>query len=104
MMETLDALLAYIGRDTGRARAVVWAHNSHLGDARATEMGDRGELNLGQLLRERHGDDARSIGFTTFDGTVTAASAWDAPGERKVVRPARPTPIDRKSTRLNSSH
>jgi erythromycin esterase-like protein len=89
MADTLDELLTYLSARNGvKSRVAVWAHNSHLGDARATEMGDRGELNLGQLLRERHGGDARSLGFTTFDGTVTAASAWDAAGERKVVRPA----------------
>ena len=89
MADTLDELLRYLGDRSGvRARVAVWAHNSHLGDARATEMGERGELNLGQLMRERHGDDVRSIGFTTFDGTVTAASNWDAHSERKAVRPA----------------
>jgi erythromycin esterase-like protein len=88
MADTLDELLKYLTDRNGvKARIAVWAHNSHLGDARATEMGERGELNLGQLLRQRHGDDAKSIGFTTFDGTVTAASDWDAPAERKVVRP-----------------
>jgi erythromycin esterase-like protein len=69
---------------------VVWAHNSHLGDARATELGAEGELNVGQLVRERHGRDAVLIGFTTYTGTVTAASAWDGPAERKRVRDALP--------------
>jgi len=59
-----------------------------LGDARATEMGERGELNVGQLVRERHGDNAVLVGFSTYTGTVTAASNWDAPAERKQVRPA----------------
>jgi erythromycin esterase-like protein len=85
MAETLAALLDHLGPDS---RVVVWAHNSHLGDARATEMGERGELNLGQLARERWGGEVASIGFTTFDGTVTAASAWGAVAERKRVRPA----------------
>ncbi|HJU72969.1 MAG TPA: erythromycin esterase family protein, partial [Gemmatimonadaceae bacterium] len=76
MMETLEALLAHVRQATGAARAVVWAHNSHLGDARATSMGARGELNLGQLVRERFGDRARLIGFTTHTGSVTAASDW----------------------------
>ena len=67
---------------------MVWEHNSHLGDARATEMGRGGELNVGQLIRETHGDDARLIGFSTYTGTVTAASNWDKPHERKRVRPA----------------
>lgn len=70
------------------AKLVVWAHNSHLGDARATEMSAHGEVNLGQLSRERFGDEVFSIGFTTHSGEVTAASEWDAPAERKRVRPA----------------
>ena len=69
---------------------MIWAHNSHLGDARATEMGERGELNVGQLLRERFGQEVFNVGFTTHTGTVTAASDWGAPAERKHVRPARP--------------
>ena len=84
MAETLDALERHLGRDGRPPKIVVWAHNSHLGDARATEMGQRrGELNLGQLVRERHGDDAVLVGFTTHHGTVTAASDWDGPAERK---------------------
>jgi erythromycin esterase-like protein len=65
----------------------VWAHNSHLGDARATELGEGGELNLGQLVRERHGAAAALVGFSTYSGTVTAASDWDMPAETKQVRP-----------------
>ena len=85
MADTLDALRE---RMPGASRGVVvWAHNSHLGDARATDMGRRGEVNLGQLARERYGGNACSIGFSTFDGTVTAADDWDAPMERKRVRP-----------------
>src|SRR4030095_14055390 len=72
------------------AKVVVWAHNSHLGNARATQMGERGEFNLGQLVRERFGHQAVLIGFTTHSGTVTAASQWDAPAERKRVGPAVP--------------
>jgi erythromycin esterase-like protein len=88
MADTLDALIRYL-RSRGRpGKVVVWAHNSHLGDARATEMGARGEINLGQIIRERHPGDSVSIGFTTFDGTVTAAGEWDAPAEPKDVRPA----------------
>lgn len=91
MVETLDALDAHLTARHGRpARIVVWAHNSHLGDARATELGRHGELNVGQLVRERHGDDALLVGFTTYAGTVTAASDWDEPAERKIVRPALP--------------
>lgn len=89
MVETLDALANHLGRQRGKpAKIVVWAHNSHLGDARATEMAARGELNLGQLMRERHPGDCRLIGFTTYTGTVTAADDWGAPAERKQVRPA----------------
>jgi erythromycin esterase-like protein/predicted phosphoribosyltransferase len=88
MGETLDALVAHLGRTGGRAKVAVWEHNSHLGDARATEMGERGELNVGQLTREKYGHDAVLMGFTTHHGTVTAASDWGAPAERKRVRPA----------------
>ena len=90
MADTLEALLRHFGQSGGEAKAVVWAHNSHLGDARATEPGEEGELNVGQLARERWGDDAVLVGFTTYTGTVTAASDWDEPGERKRVRPALP--------------
>jgi erythromycin esterase-like protein len=88
MADTLDQLLAHLDRHGGTARVVVWAHNSHVGDARATEMTARGELNIGQLMRERHGRDAITVGFTTYAGTVTAASEWGAPAERKHVRRA----------------
>jgi erythromycin esterase-like protein len=88
MMETLEALLAHVRQTGGDARAVVWAHNSHLGDARATQMGDIGELNLGQLVRQTHGGQAFLVGFTTHTGTVTAASNWDEPAQRKRVRPS----------------
>ena len=88
MAETLDALVTHLDQRVGRARIVVWAHNSHLGDARATEMSARGELNVGQLVRERYGREVVSVGFTTHHGTVTAASEWEGPAERKRVRPA----------------
>lgn len=87
MADTLDELLAHLDRHGGSARVVVWAHNSHVGDARATDMAQRGELNIGQLLRERHGADVVNVGFTTYDGTVTAASDWGGIAERKRVRP-----------------
>lgn len=92
MAETLEELRAHLKSQLGREpRVVVWAHNSHLGDARATEMGThRGEWNIGQLVRERHGDDSFLVGFTTWSGTVTAASDWGAPAERKRVRPGLP--------------
>ena len=90
MAQTLDALLAHLDRHDGQppARIVVWAHNSHVGDARATEVGSDGQLTLGQLVRERYGDASRLIGLTTYTGTVTAASDWGAVAERKFVRPA----------------
>lgn len=90
MAQTLDALLAHLDRggDSAPARVVVWAHNSHVGDARATEVHGDGQLTLGQLVRQRYGDQARLIGFSTYTGTVTAASEWGGPAERKVVRPA----------------
>jgi len=88
MMSTLEALVGHLTRMNGFARAVVWAHNSHLGDARATEMGTGGELNVGQLVRETCGSEARSIGFTTHTGSVTAASNWDNPADLMAVRPS----------------
>lgn len=90
MAETLEALIVHLERRWARARVVVWEHNSHIGDARATAMGEMGEWNVGQLARERFGGDAVLVGFTTYQGTVTAASDWDAPAERKRVRPGLP--------------
>jgi erythromycin esterase-like protein len=90
MVETLEALATHLNRQTGQSKIAVWAHNSHLGDARATEMSRRGELNVGQLVREQYGRQAALIGFTTHHGTVTAASDWNQPAERKRVRPALP--------------
>lgn len=90
MAETLEHLRAHLSRHGAPAKVVVWEHNSHLGDARMTEMSRRGELNVGQLVRERHERDAYLIGFTTYTGTVTAASDWGGPAERKRVRPALP--------------
>jgi erythromycin esterase-like protein len=90
MAGTLDALMTYLTQQDGAAKIVVWEHNSHLGDARATSMGDEGELNVGQLVRERYPNEAILVGFSTYSGTVTAASSWDGPHERKRVRPALP--------------
>jgi erythromycin esterase-like protein len=87
MVDTLDGLIDHLGKHQENPKAIVWAHNSHLGDARETEMGRRGELNVGQLVRQRHGRAATLVGFTTYTGTVTAASNWDEPAERKHVRP-----------------
>ncbi len=88
MAETLDALVSHLDAQGQQAKVAVWEHNSHLGDARATYMSDYGELNVGQLVREHYGPEAVLIGFTTYEGTVTAASDWDGPAERKRVRPA----------------
>ena len=93
MFETLELLLAAKGED---AKAVVWAHNSHIGDARFTDMGnERDELNLGQLCREAMGDRAQLIGFGTHGGTVAAATDWDGPMEVKRVNPSRPDSYER---------
>jgi erythromycin esterase-like protein len=93
MFETLEALLEARGPDS---RAVVWAHNSHVGDARATGMGkDRDELNLGQLCRQRWGEQARLIGFGTHKGEVACASDWDGPMEIKRVLPSRADSYER---------
>jgi erythromycin esterase-like protein len=88
MAETLDALVEHFDRKDRRSKVVVWEHNSHIGDARATAMGREGEWNVGQLARERYGQDARLVGFSTYSGTVTAADDWDSPARQKRVRPA----------------
>jgi len=90
MAETLEQLFVHLDKPGSPAKIVVWEHNSHLGDARATDMGDAGELNVGQLVRERYGRDAVLVGFSTYTGTVTAASDWGASAELKRVRPALP--------------
>jgi erythromycin esterase-like protein len=78
MADTLDAIIAHFDARGIATKAIVWAHNSHVGDARATEMGKRGEWNIGQLARERHRSKVALIGFTTYTGTVTAARDWTA--------------------------
>jgi erythromycin esterase-like protein len=88
MQRTLEALVEHLRGHGGAGRVVVWAHNSHLGDARATDMRRRREVNLGQLARERWGKRAFLIGQTTHHGTVTAAADWDEPALRRTVRPA----------------
>jgi protein-L-isoaspartate(D-aspartate) O-methyltransferase len=87
MFKTLKTLLAFYGP---RSKAIVWAHNSHIGNAAATEMFSRGEYNLGHLCRKEFGDLAYAIGFGTHTGTVAAASNWDGPMEIKTVLPAIP--------------
>ena len=86
MFDTLVELLKFHGSE---ARAIVWAHNSHIGDARATQMGHVGELNIGQLCRQAYGDGAYAIGFLTNRGTVAAASHWEGETEIKELRRVR---------------
>jgi erythromycin esterase-like protein len=88
MAGTLDALVEHLDRQFGHTKVVVWEHNSHIGDARATAMGARGELNVGQLARQRYGRECLLVGLTTYDGRVTAATDWGGVAERKHVRPA----------------
>ncbi len=89
MTEIFQALLAHLREQNGQPpKVVIWAHNSHIGDARATEMGWQGEWNMGQLLRQRYGAQCYAIGFTTYTGTVTAAESWDGLPLQRQVRPA----------------
>src|SRR6185437_3798255 len=90
MVDTLDSVVEYSALHGQRGKVVLWAHNSHLGDARATQMGRAGEWNVGQLIRQKYGSECVLVGFTTYGGTVTAASNWGGPAERKTVRPALP--------------
>lgn len=92
MFETLENMLAFHGADS---KAVVWAHNSHVGNAAATEMAARGEHNIGQLCRAQFGEQAYIVGFGTHRGTVAAASEWDGPMEVKDVRPSLPGSYER---------
>ncbi len=92
MFDTLVSLLAFHGAGS---RGIVWAHNSHVGNAMATEMSARGELNIGQLCRTRFGEGVYVIGFGTDHGTVAAASNWDEPMQRMRVRPAHPQSYER---------
>jgi len=91
MAETLEQLMIHLDhhQDT-QSKLVIWEHNSHLGDARATDMGQTGEWNVGQLVRQRYGKEAVLVGFTTYTGTVTAASDWNEPAQLKQVLPALP--------------
>jgi protein-L-isoaspartate(D-aspartate) O-methyltransferase len=92
MFDTLETLLTFRGAD---AKAVVWEHNSHIGNAAATEMAARGEFNIGQLAREEHGNDAYLLGFGTDHGTVAAATDWDGEMEIKNIRPSHPESYER---------
>jgi len=95
MVESVEALVGHLRKRVPETKVVLWAHNSHLGDARATQMGEEGEWNVGQLIRQAHGDDAFLVGFSTHTGTVAAASEWDAPVEQKRVRPSLPDSYER---------
>ncbi|KTD33176.1 erythromycin esterase [Legionella nautarum] len=87
MAETLSVLADHLEHRFNKpAKIIIWAHNSHVGDARATEMGEQGEVNIGQLVREQH-TETYSIGFSTYEGFVTAASNWDMPAECKKIVP-----------------
>lgn len=92
MFETLQTLLAFHGPES---RAIVWAHNSHVGNAAATEMFGRGEYNIGYLCRQEFGEGCHIIGMGTHGGTVAAASSWEAPVEIKTVRPSHPESYER---------
>jgi erythromycin esterase-like protein len=89
MADTIDLLSQHLGCDIP-AKLVVWAHNSHVGDARATEMGGDAQVTLGQIMRQRYPGEVALVGLTTYEGHVIAASDWDQPPERKRVRPALP--------------
>jgi len=87
MAQTLDRLMKHHGAD---AKAIVWEHNTHIGDARYTDMADKGMVNIGHLAREKYGEyETVLVGFATYRGTVIAGQAWDAPWEEMRVPPAR---------------
>jgi erythromycin esterase-like protein len=88
MAETLSNLLENLERRGEPPRVVVWGHNSHVGDASVTELGERGEVSLGQLARERWPGEVALVGFTSYKGTVTASSTWAGAAEQMQVRPA----------------
>jgi erythromycin esterase-like protein len=94
MADTLDRLLRWYGP---RARAVVWAHNTHVGDARATDMAQSGMINIGQLARQRYGaGNVMLVGFGSYEGTVVAADRWGAPHRVMTVPPARPGSLEER--------
>ena len=90
MVEMLESLAEHFDASGKPGKVVAWAHNTHVGDATATELGESGEWNVGQLMRERHDDRVVLVGFTTYTGVVLAAANWGMPGELKDVRPALP--------------
>lgn len=88
MAETINVLADHLENCFKKpAKIIIWAHNSHIGDARATEVSEKGEVNIGQLVREQHDQDTYSIGFSTYQGTVTAARDWDGPHQAKKINP-----------------
>jgi erythromycin esterase-like protein len=104
MFETLSAIVSFLQRGGVANKAVIWAHNSHLGDARATDMARVGELNLGQLAREHFPGQTFSVGFTTYSGSVTAAANWDEQAARLVLQPALPDSYEARFHELNLRH
>ncbi len=90
MADTLQRLTEHLSRHHAPVKSVVWAHNSHVGDGRATSMSLHGEINIGALLKAHYKDDVVAVGFTTHRGTVTAAKEWHASAERVAVLPSRP--------------
>ncbi|MDB4954655.1 MAG: erythromycin esterase [Myxococcales bacterium] len=88
MADTIDLIAQHLGRGGVPAKLVIWAHNSHVGDGRATEMGDAGQLTVGQIVRQRHPSETALVGFTTYHGNVIAAHDWDEPPDRAQVQPA----------------
>jgi len=94
MADTLDQILVHLEQYDPNAGIIVWAHNSHVGDARATDMSSRGEWTLGRYVRERYGSQAYLIGQTTYSGSVTAATDWEMPARHRNVRPALPGSVE----------
>ncbi|MDP4174676.1 MAG: erythromycin esterase family protein [Bacteroidota bacterium] len=88
MVQSLSALISHYEKQGISPKVILWEHNSHIGDARATDMSEHGEQNVGQIIRQKYGSDAALVGFTTYSGTVTAASDWGEEAERKRVREA----------------
>lgn len=88
MADMVDAISQHVSKITGKAKTVVWAHNSHVGNALATEFSESGELSLGQMVLFRHWADSYLVGFTTYKGTVAATSEWGAEVEKKTLNPA----------------
>ena len=101
MAETLANLAIHLDHQVERSKIVVWEHNSHVGDARATELGQSGELNVGELVRTAWPNDCALVGFTTDHGWVTAASEWGGAAERKRVRSSLPESYEELFHRLD---